>query len=42
MATHSSIIAWRITWTEGLVGCSPWGRKGSDAAEQLTQSQSRG
>ena len=23
MATHSSILAWRIPWTEGLVGCSP-------------------
>ena len=24
MATHSSILAWKISWTEG---CSPWGRK---------------
>ena len=23
MATHSSIIAWRIPWTESLAGCSP-------------------
>ena len=23
MATHSSILAWRIPWTEDLVGCSP-------------------
>ena len=23
---HSSALAWRIPWTEGLVGCSPWGR----------------
>ena len=25
MATHSSTLAWKIPWTEGLVGCSPWG-----------------
>ena len=25
MATHSSIFAWEILWTETLVGCSPWG-----------------
>ena len=27
MATHSSILAWKIPWTEGLVGYSPWDRK---------------
>ena len=30
MATHSSILAWRIPWTEDLVGYSPWGTKESD------------
>ena len=25
MATHSSILAWRIPWTEELMGYSPWG-----------------
>ena len=25
MATHSSILAWRIPWTEDLVGYSPQG-----------------
>ena len=31
MATHSNILAWRITWTEepGGLKVSPWGRKGS-------------
>ena len=30
MATHSSILAWRIPWTEEPVGLySPWGRMGS-------------
>ena len=27
MATHSSIPAWRIPWTEEPVGYSPWGHK---------------
>ena len=29
MATHSSILAWRIPWTEALAGYSPWGHKES-------------
>ena len=32
MATHSSILAWKIPWT---VGYSPRGRKVSDTTEQL-------
>ena len=27
MATHSSILAWRIPWMGGLVGCGPWGHR---------------
>ena len=27
MPIHSSTIAWKIPWTEDLVGYSPWGRK---------------
>ena len=27
MAIHSSILAWRIPWTEEPVGYSPWGRR---------------
>ena len=36
-ATHSSILAWRIPWTEepGRL-YSSWGRKESDTTEQLT------
>ena len=30
MATHSSILAWKIPWTEEPGGYSPWGRKESD------------
>ena len=33
--THSSILAWKIPWTEGLVGYSPWGCKESDTTEWL-------
>ena len=29
MATHSSILAWRIPW-RSLVGYSPWGHKELD------------
>ena len=35
MATHSSVLAWKIPWTESLVGYSPWGRKESDMTEKL-------
>ena len=27
MATHPSILAWRIPWTEEPGGYSPWGHK---------------
>ena len=30
MATHSSVLAWRIQGRGSLLGCSPWGRKESD------------
>ena len=33
MATHSSMLAWRIPWTEEPVGYSPWGRKVSETTE---------
>ena len=35
MATHSSVFAQRIPWTEEPGGYSPWGLKNSDTAEQL-------
>ena len=40
MATQSSIFAWKIPWTEGLVGYSPWGRKESDTTELLSLTHS--
>ena len=35
MATHSSILAWRIPWTEEPGGYSPQGHKESDMTERL-------
>ena len=36
VATHSSILTWRIPWTEEPVGCSPWGHKEMNVTEGLT------
>ena len=35
MATHSSILAWRILWTEELGGLQSTGRKELDTTERL-------
>ena len=35
MATHSSILAWRITCTEEFGGLQSMGRKESDTTERL-------
>ena len=35
MATHSSILAWRIPWTEKVGGLHSWGHKELDITEQL-------
>ena len=35
MASHSSTLAWKISWVEESVGCSPWGRKELDKTERL-------
>ena len=35
IATHTSIFAWRILWTEELVDYSPWSSKESDMTERL-------
>ena len=36
MATHSSILAWRIPWTEEPGSYSPWSGKELDMIERLT------
>ena len=33
MAFHSSILTWKIPWTEESGGLSPWGLKESDTTE---------
>ena len=33
MATHSSVLAWRIPGPGSLVGCRLWGRTESDTTE---------
>ena len=35
MASHSSILAWRIPWMEELGGLQSTGRKESDMTERL-------
>ena len=42
MATHSSVLAWRIPGTGSLVGCRLWGHIGSDTTEETWQQQSFG
>ena len=40
MATHLSILAWRIPMDRGdWQGCSPWGHKESVMAERLSTAQ---
>ena len=39
MATHSSILAWRIPWTEEPGGLWSVGRKEADMTEQLSTAQ---
>ena len=34
MATHSSVLAWRIPGTGSLVGCRLWGRTELDTTEE--------
>ena len=35
MATHSSVLAWRILGMGSLVGCHLWGRTESDMTEVI-------
>ena len=36
MATHSSILVWRMPWKRSLAGYSPKGHKESDTTERLS------
>ena len=42
MATHSSLLAWEIPWTEEPGGLHSWGHKVSDTTEQANNSNSKG
>ena len=39
MAAHSSILTWRIPWTEESDGLQPTGNKELDTTEQLTHTR---
>ena len=39
MATHSSVLSWRIPGTGRLLGCRLWGRTESDMTEATQQQQ---
>ena len=39
MATHSSVLAWRIPWTEEPGGLQSVGSQESDTTERLNQHQ---
>ena len=41
MADHSSILAWRIPWTEEPGGLHPWGHTESDTTERLSTQHAR-
>ena len=40
-ANHSSVLAWRIPWTEEPAGSRPGCRKESDTTERPNQGQGR-
>ena len=43
MAAHSSILAWKIPWTEEPGGYSPWSHKELDTTEHMhTNLQNQG
>ena len=39
MATHSSVLAWSIPWTEEPRGHSPWGHKELETSQQLNSNK---
>ena len=41
LATHSSILTWRIPWTEEPGGLQSMGSKESDMTEPLTHTEGR-
>ena len=41
VATHSSVLAWRIPWTEEPGVYSPWGLEELDTTKQLSRQAHR-
>ena len=41
MATHSSILAWKIPWTGSLADYNPWGRKELGVTEYIRTEEER-
>ena len=41
MVTHSSVLAWRIPWTEGPGGAVVYGVAESDTTKQLTHTHTQ-
>ena len=41
MATHSSVLAWRLQWTEEPGGYSPWGHRESDTTGETQRTGAR-
>ena len=39
IATHSSVLAWEIPWSEEPGGLHPWGRKESDMLSERAPAQ---
>ena len=37
METHTSILAWKLPWTESLMGYSPCGHKELDTTKHSTE-----
>ena len=42
MATHSSILVWKIPWTEEPGGLQPWGSKELDSSEHAAHVDTEG
>ena len=41
MATHSSILSWKVPWTGEPAGCSPWGHTEWDTTKRVNHRHGR-
>ena len=42
MASHASVLAWEISWTEEPGGQQSWGHEESDTTEQMEKGKDQG